>query len=274
LVGIAILPSVFADTLWTNPLPTTNLNSAAGSSRSNVAPVYGSLCDPGTGNCDSGNGAITGTTNPYILGDQFVLSGTTNTITDVTVYEVGNTPTSGTIDNPTDEFSDITLFIGADQAALTSISSSYSFQQVQYNGTTDYESVNTAGDFFPIFAITFSGLNVNLGPGTYDFAIGATPIGGNTFALLMSDPSLSGPSEDSASLSPNNGFLYYFDDGNGPIAGYQYGPGSISNYNNGADANVIISGTATPEPSTLAMLGMGLLAAWAGLRRRSSVRPL
>lgn len=275
VAAFTIAPSASADTLWTNALPTTNLNSAAGSNRSNVAPVYGSLCDANTGNCDSGAGPITGATNPYILGDQFVLSGTTNTITQVTIYEVGNTPTSGAIDDPTDEFNSITLYIGADHTNLTNVSSSYSFQQVQYTGGLDYESINSTGTFFPIFAITFSGLNFSAGgPGVYDFAIGADPKANNTFALLASDSSLSGSEQDSSVFAPDNGFLFFFDEGSGPLSTYQYGPGFISNYNNGADANVIIEGIATPEPSTLATLGIGLLAAGFLQRRRLQNRPL
>ena len=260
ILAASLAPSIAsAATVWSNPLPTGNLNSAAGSNRSNAAPIYGSLCDPlvPPNNC-SGVGPQS-PSEPYILGDQFNVGANTN-ITSVTVYEVGNSPTSGTINTPDQEFRNISLFLGADQTPLTLVSSTYTFQRVQYNGTTDYESLNTNGLFFPIYSITFSGLNFLVGPGLNDFAIGATPIGNNTFALHTSDPTLSGPTEDSASLSPN-GFLYFFDDPT-PDAAFQYSPGSISNYSNGADANVSILGDVVPEPGTIGLLGLGL----AGLR--------
>jgi hypothetical protein len=54
------------------------------------------------------------------------------------------------------------------------------------------------------------------------------------------------------------------------VATYQYAPGSITSYTNGADVNVIIEGSpSVPEPSTFALLGIGLAGASAGLRRRA-----
>jgi hypothetical protein len=268
LASSALVPMASGTNVWTNALPTTNLNSAAGSNRSNVAPLYGSMCDANISTCPGGTNA------PYILGDQFNLTGPTN-ISQVTVFEVGNVATDGASgvspDTPADEFSAITLYLGADGSSLANISSSYSAFQVQYNFSTNYESIGSPGTFYPIFAITFSGLNVNLLGGLNDFAIGATPIGGNVFALHASDPLLSGAEEDSSTVTPN-GFLYYFYDGSGgaPIATYQYTPGSINGYNNNADANVLIVGTAiTPEPSTFGLFGMGLAAVCLGLRRRA-----
>jgi len=254
LAALVVLPSVYADTLWTDALPTN------GNSGFDAAVLEGSFPPP------------------YILGDQFSLAGESD-ITSVTVYEVGNTPVRKLQDVATDtpgtEFSDISLYLGADGTDLAlAADNTYTYAEVQYGGQ-NYESINSPGTYYPIFAITFSGLNVNLAAGLNDFAISATPIGSNTFALLMSDPARSGVgnTEDSTSLSPNNSFLYYTFDGTSWIATYQYGPGSISGYSaSGAlDANSIILGSPAtiPEPSTLGLLGMGLAGVWAGLRRRA-----
>jgi hypothetical protein len=213
---------------------------------------------------------------PYILGDQFSLAGESD-ITSVTVYEVGNATVGEFANNATDtpgtEFSNISLYLGADSTDLTDVSSSYTYAQVQY-GAQNYESINSPGTYYPIFAITFGGLNVDLAAGLNDFAIHATPIGGNTFALLMSDPNRSGigNTEDSNSL-PNSDFVYYTNDGTSWIATYQYAAGSVTGYTaiGDLDANSIILGSpvTTPEPSTLGLFGMGLAGVWAGLRRRA-----
>jgi hypothetical protein len=187
-------------------------------------------------------------------------------------------------DSADSEFSSLSLYIAADNAAagmgapIDTLSGTYSSTQVCYggpcNGTTgmNFESLNSPGTYYAMYAVTFSGLNLALTAGLYDFAVGDTPIGNNTFALLISDPSNSGSStEDSASLNPN-GYLYFFADGTAgsPLATYQYitNNGDINNYNNGADVNVIISGTSTPEPSSLGLLGLGFGAMLLGLRQR------
>ena len=276
LAALAVLPSASAGILWTNALPTD------GNTGFDAAPVYGSLCDENQGTCPGAP------VEPFILGDQFMLSSTTNTITSVTIYEVGNAVTSefGTPgDTPDTEFSNLSLYVGPDGSAtglgsavdsLSGASLLSASSQVCYSGTCgaggmNYLSTSNPNDYYAIYAVTFSGLDLTLGAGLYDFAIGATPIGGNTFALLTSDPNNSGgATEDSASLSPN-GFLYYFYDGTGgaPLATYQYGPGAIAGYDNGADVNVTIDGTTTPEPSTFGLLGLGLAGVWAGMRRRN-----
>src|SRR5689334_4190088 len=94
IVILSARPCFSTSTLFANFLPTSNLNGfPASATRSNVAPIYDSppLVN-GSGNPES-----------YILGDQFLLTGSSNTITSVTIYEVGNATTTSTgtaIDTP------------------------------------------------------------------------------------------------------------------------------------------------------------------------------
>jgi hypothetical protein len=133
----------------------------------------------------------------------------------------------------------------------------------------DYQSVSSVA-FYPIWAITFSGLNLNLGAGTYLYAVGATPIGGNTFALLNSDsnPAINGGVESDES----GGYGLFQSDG--PPGNPPTNTGSFATppgYNNTdpVDPNILVSGTAIPEPGTFALLGLGLAGVLAARRRRA-----
>jgi hypothetical protein len=279
LAAIAVLPSASASVLWENALPTN------GNTGFDAAPLYGTICDANVSTCPGG------TNKAYILGDQFTLSGSSNTITSVTVYEVGNVATTefGTPgDSPITEFNGLDLYVAPDGATsgmgapvdiLTGAALGASATQVCYSGACgaggmNFESLTNPSNYYAIYAVTFSGLDLVLGPGLYDFAVGANPKAGETFALLTSDPNHSGTSEEDSSTlcgTTGCGYIYYLPDGTGhtPLETYQYAPGSIGGYSNGADANVIINGTSTPEPATFGMLGLGLAGVWAGLRRRA-----
>jgi hypothetical protein len=233
----------------------------AANNRSNDAPIYSTLPDSNLG----------GVQEPFTLGDQFQLL-TPSIIDSVTIYEVGNVALRSmgiASDTPDTEFSSVSLFIGPDNTGLGQVSTlsgaalKAASTQVFYTVGTNqmnYQSINM-NSYFPIFAITFSGLNLTEDAGLYDFAIGATPTSGNSFALLMSDPS-QGPAEDSLGI-PGHSFLYFFNDGPGgtPLATYQYaGPADLSNWSNpnAMDVNVIIQGSSVPEPATFGFVALAL----------------
>ncbi|MGA2114951.1 MAG: PEP-CTERM sorting domain-containing protein [Bryobacteraceae bacterium] len=267
LLALALVCTVSAraGVLYSNPLPNTHINTGAG--QSDIAPVYSSEPDPNI---------LGSPSEPFILGDQFSLSGGTNSITSFTIYEVGNVATSeygSATDNPTQEFSALDLYVGADQADLSLASTSYTYSQVQFSDGENYQSINSPYDYYPIFAITFSVSGLTLPAGVYDFAVGDQPIGDNTFALLMG--ATNGYSGGDGTQTLGNGFYYYLPDGSAsgpPKATYKYGPGNgdISGYRNRneVDALAIVNGTVAPEPSTFAFLALGLGGLVTELRRR------
>jgi hypothetical protein len=277
--AVSLLSTAFGSTItvYQNGPPTSNQTGlGTDGTRSDVAPIYGSIPNCPNPTC-SGS-----TTEPFISGDQFAAPAST-TINSVTVYEVSNTPVgSGPAEansNPNNEFSSISLYLGADGAAMSLVSSSYTPTEV-----AQYESIYNTTDYY-IWKLTFSGLSFALpatGDGLYDFAINAVPNSTNTFALLMVDPN--DQSAGPAPGQPDGGYLDFFKDANGGtawIAEEQYCPGpgnsagctppSISGFTNPDFVDVFgtVQGTApTPEPGTVGLVGMGLGAALLGLRRR------
>ena len=235
-----------ASILFERDLPVSGLN-LSGASRSNIAPIQGS---------------ISGT--PFVLGDNFTLAGTGfYRVDSITVWIVGNcpvttcTPTNAT---PNSEFSSISLFGGLDSSGhVNLLSSSYSSTHVQYTGGVDYLSGTGSGLSYPLFQITFSSLNLIL-PGSqlFDFAVQGTPNSTNTFALHASTASISGGVQQGA----DNSIIMY--EGNPLTPTFAAGAGNLANFANGADVNVLVDGVsiAIPETGVIGMcsLGLGILA--------------
>lgn len=237
-----------AGILFERDLPVSGLN-LSGSSRSNIAPTQGSI-----------NGT------PFVLGDDFTLAGTGfYRVDSISVWIVGNCPVTtctATNTTPNSEFSSIGLFGGLDSVGYVNLlSSSYSSTHVQYSGGLDYLSETGSGLSYPLFQITFSSLNLIFqGSQLFDFAVQGTPIGSNKFELHASTAAISGGIQQGA----DNFIVLY--EGNPLTRSGTLGAGSIANFANGADVNVLVSGVSVaapvPEPGVMGMcsLGLGIMA--------------
>ena len=261
LAGIGQAAIIFQDALPNS----TNVNNAAGANRSNV--------DWAGGSAQLG----------YIVGESFSISNA-GVMNSITVYEVANNPVGGSVPtDPTNEFSNITLYYGADASPLTLTSSSYTYALTAYSPAVEFYQ-GTSGTYYPIYALTFSGLNFALTGGTlYDFAVDATPNAGACATAPGGDPcllylaasnaALSGTEQDNAS-----GVFDFFTVSGGTAT---FAQGCASGDANPADPNYcgqpwdkdsninfVISGSETPEPSTFTIMAAGLAGVWVGLRRR------
>jgi hypothetical protein len=261
LAGMTTLSTLSATTLYQNNLPTSNIDKLG------TDGVRADVGVPETSIANASN-----TVEPFIEGDQFVVSGET-TVTSVTMYEISNATVAGgnlVLSNPANEFSSISLYLGPDVEPLTLASSSYTAVRVLNTDSSNYESIYDTTKYY-IWQITFSGLNVILpSAGTYDFAIGAVPNGNNTFAPLESDFADQGSA--GGFDQPNQGYLVLFPDGPGGtwVAEEQYAAGSVSGFTNPDNIDVVgtVNGVASPEPSSFALIVLGLAGVSLGLRRR------
>jgi len=261
LAAVTTLPMLSATTLYQNNLPTSNIDKLG---------TDGVRADVGVPETTLANAMST--VEPFIEGDQFVVAGET-TVTSVTIYEISNTTVAGgnlVLSNPANEFSSISLYLGPDVQPLSLASSTYTATRVLNTDGSNYESIYSTTKYY-IWQITFTGLNVILpSAGTYDFAIGAVPKGNNTFALLESDFADQGSA--GGFNQPNQGYLVLFPDGAGGtwVAEEQYAAGSVSGFTNPDNIDVVgtVTGVASPEPSSLGLIGLGLAGVWVGLRRR------
>jgi hypothetical protein len=248
-IFLAAAQLLSAGVIYQFPLPTTNLNQAAGAARTNASVV-----------------AV-----PDIAGDDFLLSNSVSYVVDsLTVWSIANSPTSGPINTLGQEFSSFTLYTGYTPDGLgatwTQVNS-YSLNSTQlnaaprayYTGTTDYQTLNPAsGAYYPMYAVTFSGLNWSIPAGQVSYyGVGGVPIGSNTLALSASLYT-SDPQYDPFLILTGNPWT--------PTS--QGGADSISGFKGLAALNVSINGAAVPEPSTLGFLGLGIAALALKLRRR------
>lgn len=238
------------------PLPTTNLNQAAGAARTNASVVEGSFPGP----------------VPYIAGEDFIiLSNTTSYVVDsLTVWAIANSPTSGSIDTLGQEFSSFSLYMGYTPdgagATWTQVGSSTlnsnqlnAAPRAYYTGTTNYQTLNPAsGAYYPLYAVTFGGLNWSIPAGQVSyFGVGGVPIGSNTLALSVSAYT------DNPQFDP---FLFLI--GNPWTPTYQDHSDSITNFTGLTALNFSINDAGVPEPSTFGLLGLGIAALALKLRRR------
>lgn len=230
-------------------LPTANLNSAAGPSRSNVqwADVE------------------TLPETPWLPGDDFTLPGSDPyVITRIRVWSTNNTGLS--------------LWGGAAGGTIAFVSNTYTADAVTYANGDGYETA--AGGFLPLYQIDFS-VNIPLNGGvTYQFFLDGpavpvgTPPGDNSGALLhASNAPLSGSTQQGA----DDTFLFLGNDGtvytwNSVDGGGTYCPGCVG-WDKNSDGNVQVFVAPAqpwvlipvPAASAPVLAGLALLLAGAGL---------
>jgi hypothetical protein len=236
-------PASAAQLVFDRGLPTTNLNNAAGASRSNVA---------------WGDGGTT-----FSMGDNFTLSAPAHYLIDeIRVWVVG-----GPASPAANAFS---LWFGVDAGATTSVSFktlSSSAALTTYNGIDTYQG--SSGTFRDMYEVQFTGLNLFVTEGTYAFGVSGPP--GPPGPPDLTTPYLhasNGPLGGVPHMGPD-GIVYGFTLAGAMDIGNGYPWASIGGWDKISDINVQVFAD-VPEPASLAIFGLGLAAFGYARRRRSA----
>jgi hypothetical protein len=257
LLTFGVLPGkVQGELLFDRGLPVSNLNNAAEEDRSNWRAVWwysGSTVPPN---------------HSTIYGDDFVIPGSgpyvIETVRVWRVYGVG----TETISLP-----DMTLWGCQAGDTPVVVSTDYSYIEVSYSNGEAFQSPD--GSWWRIWQVDFTVNQVVEGDTKYQFFLD-----GLFYSPLFQNyrtPSLH-LSKEALSNAPQEGADDYFLSLNLTKVGDTWIPGTISShygfydFTNGADGNVQVYGRVVPLPSSLVLLGFGLLglAGWRGFRGKRS----
>jgi len=265
LATSAIVPAVGINF---RPLPFLNLNEGAGLDRSNVSFAESDLA--------------------FMNGDDFTLiDGFFYRINAVTVYSVAST-----LGDPLgNEFSSVALWGRKPGEALQQLAAgtpgttfngqfvgnsnpNIEHTLIQYLTDDDFEAVGSPGNFYPVWATTFSNLNWIVAGGTlYEYAVqgvGVAPDAQNFYGYWFSHASnafVGGNIQLSA-----DGRFRIFDATNPNAASAVVNPITAGLWDKTADMNILMDIDVVggiPEPSTWAMMSIGLAGAFLASRRRS-----
>lgn len=250
-------------------LPTTNINNAAGSNRSNVGWDF------------AGYG--------WFAGDDFTIAGSGKYQVDsITFWLI---PVGGASANNNGELGDDTsyflgniyeslaFYLGDASSSTVPLLASGNFSagsnstdnpdisitRVQYDPSSgQYDYQGSSGQFIQLFEVTLTNLSLILEGGvTYQFGVecrgandSATTGAYTACSAHATNAALAGSPQDGA----DNLYRAFFVDALGGPATY-YGSFSSQGYgwDKPSDINIRVTATEVPEPATIALLGAGLL---------------
>ena len=187
---------------------------------------------------------------------------------------------------------DFSFDVASDPNAVGTSNSDISALNMTYSNGQGFEDPNNQGSFFPLWQLSFSGLDLNLAAGvTYDFAVtglGYYPGGPALPAACANDDSAG----EDCMMNPDTGYGYWYNEYSNPgLSGSNQSDSGLDSYlrcsyddsydglpstqpclvsdpltdgnwNKGADMNVELDGTfasSVPEPATIGLFGIGLV---------------
>ncbi len=179
-------------------------------------------------------------------------------VNSVTLWVEGYTPVTATGTVPFEYSSGLTLYggiinsapnVALPNAPLSDLGTVSTGTQTMYSGTggnpTNYLSQNaaTANDYFAVWQVTFTGLDITMGPqADWGFALSSPS---QSLALAAT-----ACPDNNADNCVSSGVIDFTPNG----AQYDL----VATYGSAGDVNMELSGTATPEPATFLLFGVGV----------------